>query len=152
MSDEQLSQLLSDLRESAKQLNEASDSINEIISSVEKQIIDSKVGLECWVRMSITDPAETCDNDYKVVDQVATELGFTKLEEGWGLAIRKVNYTTRGYEETNVEYGVSERLSRESREIRIDALERVPVLIKSLTLAATSKTQSIAKAKKLAKK
>jgi hypothetical protein len=151
VSQEQISQLLSELQKSAQQLNEASDSINEIISSIEKQIIDSKVGLERWVRLNITEPTEVYDHARnKSIQREATDLGFAKLEDGWALAIRAVTYETAdGEEDPVVEYGEQERLSRAQRALRIDALEKMPDLIKSLTLAATSKLKAISEAKKL---
>ena len=154
MPNEQITELLSELQKSAQQLNEASDSINEIISSIEKQIIDSKVGLERWVRLNATEPTEVYDyNRNKFIQREATDVGFAKLEDGWALAVRTVTYeTAEGEEDPVVNYGTPERLSRAPRALRIDALEKMPDLIKSLTLAATSKLEAIANAKKLTKK
>ena len=58
MSDEELSRLLSELQQSAQQLNEASDSINSVISSIEQKIIASNVGIECWLASTPIDSGE----------------------------------------------------------------------------------------------
>ena len=153
MSDLELSQLLSGLRVSAQALNAASDEINQIIASVEQQIVESNVGLECWQALSESSPSEYWNEGRRIVQHTETQLGFAKLTEGWKLAIRDVVKETDGDEDetVNVERRDPTPLFRASRELRIEALERMPALIAGLKSRADMAIQAIARARKLVK-
>ena len=95
MSDAELSQVLSELKESARQLNEASDEINEIIASIERQIIDAKVGLEVWLTLEEGQSYEDDDTKPPTTRRFDIQLGFAKIQEGWALAIKEVDFSHR---------------------------------------------------------
>ena len=158
MSDQELSRLLSELQQDAQKLNEASDSINLIVTSIEQKIVESNVGLECWLD---SDPIYrskwTYWNDDNNVDHSArteTILGFAKLvqPEGWRLAVREREVETYGrpdQEETKSEYKTPTPLWRASRELRIRALEKMPDIVELLRDEAKRSLEAIARAKKL---
>ena len=160
MSDEELSRLLSELNETAQELNEASDSINSIILSIEQKIIASNVGTECWLTsMPIYSGEPTSWNDDNDVDHselTETILGFAKLDQdggGWRLAVRERRIDNlkyqNGEQDEKIDYWKPTALWRASRELRIRSLEKLPDLIKLLSLRAKNALEAISRAKKL---
>jgi hypothetical protein len=163
MSDEELSHPLSERQQNARQLNEASDSINQTILAIEQKIIASNVGLACW----LTDYpiVESTPNHWEDHDNISHKawsemiLGFAKLDqnEGWRLAVferttevfDKQDADGEWAEETKIDDEDATPLYRASRELRIEALQKMPLMIKLLSEKAKASLQAIAKAKKL---
>jgi hypothetical protein len=165
MSDEELSHLLSKLQQGAQKLNEASDSINLIISSIEQKVVESNVGIECWLNnypiATTEERRREDDDDVSHSTWKGTILGFAKLElEGWKFAIREIHYDRfkefdqeeRQWEEkTNAHYEHPTALWRATRTLRIAALEQMPHLMQSLVAETERSLEAISKAKKLVK-
>jgi hypothetical protein len=154
MSDQELSRLLSELQQNAQKLNEASDSINLVVTSIEQKIVESNVGLECWLDFDPIDRTKWTywrdDSNTDHSSRTETILGFAKLvqPEGWRLAVREREVDTYG-EETKSEYKTPTPLWRASRELRIRALEKMPDIIELLRDEAKRSLEAIARAKKL---
>jgi len=115
---------LATLKAVAADLKHESDSINEIIASVEAQIVASNIGLEHWIELEYDD----------LVGPV-TELGWAKVNDRWRLAVRLVGtYRTK-------------ELASVSRSMRIRALSRLSKLIEELSWQAAKTMEIIRKAK-----
>jgi hypothetical protein len=128
MTEVEFSRLLSELSSTSKKLNSESDSINEVLSRVEKQIAETNVGLEVQVYL------EGEGGKYLQWRKVGKAGDAGAYKEDWGLAIDG--------------HHVLER----SRDARIAALDTLPALIRELTSAADTRIKSIERAKNLVKK
>lgn len=152
MTDQQLTTALEDLKANAERLNAASNEINSIIESVERQIAASHVGLEHWLELGCTftgrNGVPVADDGYKYYDR---RLGWAKVGEHWRLAL----LTKSGaYNPVGESIGTAsdiriESLASASRPIRIAALEKLPTLISALAQRALEETIVIEEAKKL---
>jgi hypothetical protein len=165
MTEVELSTLLSDLKESGKQLNQASDSINSTISSIEQQIVEANVGLECWLPDRPLETSESKSvlwNAHGDFGQTWTQtiLGFAKVGQTWRIAIRDITFVAEVVAESDegdetgepqASYGPPSALWQASRQLRIRALEEMPALIKNLGDAAKKAIKSIEDAKLLVK-
>src|SRR5438046_9017059 len=95
MTDVEFSRLLSDLGDTAKKLNKASDSINDLIKRFQETLRSMNVGLEVWPVMLDSDPWDVTDEDHDTeypIGYVDTEFGFTRLDNEWTLATREAKY------------------------------------------------------------
>lgn len=158
--DEKLSRSLSELKDAARRLNEASNTINSTITSIEQKIVEANVGLECWLTaepLQTTEPKQIAmgPNDDPAHSMTDTILGFTKVAgEGWRLAVREREYIAldddpEEQRATPIQSDPS-ALWRASRELRIKALEKMPALIGQLRDRVNGALEAIAIAKKLA--
>ena len=152
----ELSSLLSELQVSANGLNEETSGVNSIVSLVEKQLIGMKLGLECWLRDSSDELNSTLTLDEQVISKAAslvTELGFAKVSGEWFLAVRKVRYEALR-DNPDLFFALTvdveaTKLQDASREIRITALEKLPLLIAELKERADKNTRIIVDTRKL---
>ena len=156
-----LSQLLSDFQQNARQLNEASDSINTIITDIEQKMVSANAGLQYWLEedtLNVTEPKvhKVLDKsgDVKLFAQWSeTHLGFVKLtNEGWHLAFRE--RTASASEDEDGKAGAPtyetvkvDALWKAPRDIRIKALELMPRLVYHLNEAVAIAVRTIQQAK-----
>jgi len=159
MTDLEFSRLLSDLSESAKKLNQASDSVNDIIKRFQDTLRSMNVGLEVWP-VDLRSESWVADDEAGYID---TELGFAKLKGEWVLATRRAKYVSLlVYDEVSDEYvplkDSRERLIsteditpllEEDRSMRIAALSHFPAIAEALKDEATTAIEAIEEAKKL---
>jgi hypothetical protein len=159
MTDVELTRLLSDLEDSATKLNAASDSVNDILKSVESRLVAMNLGLETWSSRPIASEDEIKvfqggdgeERTYTVTHD--TELGFAKAFGEWCLAIR----TELGEPDPHssdlawAHESGPERLADASRQLRIDALRHLPELLKTVNEKARTALAAIDEAKKLMK-
>jgi len=83
----------STIRETARRLNEAVDDLNSVIKAFERQLINSHIGIECWLNdedchLTETDLKEDGESGPRFI---ATILGFARVsdpEARWRLAIK----------------------------------------------------------------
>jgi hypothetical protein len=157
MTEVEFTHLVSELTQSAKTLNQESDSINALISKFEETLTAINLGLEVWLTYpSLRSGRWTEENDEGVTTDEGTqdeELGFTKVADKWRLAVRTATY--------RIERGTSgltllstERpwpLLDQSREIRIEALRHFPALAARMKQAADAAVKAITDAKKFVK-
>src|SRR5438552_631515 len=90
----ELSTRLSSLEDTASKLNEASNSVTEILNAVEKRLADMNIGLEVWLDdkpLKKTD-ARFIDNDddSAVVHWTEKRLGYARVDKKWCLAVKSV--------------------------------------------------------------
>src|SRR5258708_29820433 len=94
MKDVEFSRLLSDLDETAKKLNQASGSVNDIIKRFQEMLRSMNLGLSVWpVTLNSTTWMEE-DSDVEECERgsMRHELGFTKHNNDWILATRTAYY------------------------------------------------------------
>jgi hypothetical protein len=155
MTEVEFDHLLSKFRRSAARLNEESDSINEIIASVERQLVEANAGFECWATPFRAEPERCYDNGDDNEGHLAwteTLVGFAKLEDAWRLAVKERE--ARKYnDEDRPTYSYDDpfALSQASRSIRVAALGKLPELIEALSTKADSAVELIGRAKRLVK-
>ena len=157
MVDTTLSSRFSSLAATAAKLNKASESLNEILDSFERRLVDANVGLEVWVQDSLsqTDAKEREDAG-KVSVCFERRLGFSKVDGKWCVAVKEVRVVSGFYEgDENCPYTDEylaedpSPLSRSSRNERIAAVALLPKLVAALEHAAANAVESIERAKNL---
>jgi hypothetical protein len=156
MTEVEFSRLLSDLSQTAKTLNQESDSINELIGRFEDMLEKTNLGLEVW----LTDPLESVpwtEEDQHTGETIGRgsndiQLGFAKFRDKWQLVTRHATYRRSGISwELSSSSQPHKALREESRERRIAALERFPALAQQMKQAADTAVQTIQRAKKFVK-
>jgi hypothetical protein len=133
MTDLELSSLMSELTKTAKMLNDESNGINGVIRAFEDTLCKLNLGLEVWLRVPI-------DNISDDDDHVDLELGFTKVEDAWHLAVRPAEDTD--------DIG---RLLEQPRAIRVAAIAQFKSLAELMLTEANLILRAIEEAKKLVK-
>jgi len=155
--------LLAELSASAKKLNRESDSLNDLIERLEATLQKINVGIEVWLDRAplesetIEDEAPNDDELYeKEIEE--RQLGFTKLNSGWRLAVRTVTdkylHDRFGNIETNsrqLRTADEVELASCSRDIRINALKRFPQLVAKMKQEADTALEASERAKKFTK-
>lgn len=147
MTDVDLSKLLTDLENTARKLNEASNRVNSIILACENKIRAANLGIEIWLE----DPLDLSDNqDEDPTNSCrSAKLGFTKVQNNWCLA-------------TKIEPGLPAALStpigtivapiallQAPRKVRMGAVQLLPFLVEALKMRAKAKLDAIERAAKL---
>lgn len=154
MTEVELTRLLSDLRQTAKDLNRESNSINDIISRLEVTLREVNLGIDVWLTSSPVSTEhwikEDDDGDTTVEGECEEQLGFVKLDT-WQLAVRTATYRTNDGNYELLETSRATRLLDASRDTRIAALGKFPVLIKQMQAQAQAALKAIEDAKKLVK-
>jgi hypothetical protein len=106
------------LKEIANELNLTSDNFNKIIVSLEEEI---GIGITTWVRVAGQD-----DDEFH--EFWSRELGYTKIDNKWGLAIRE----TTGNHISKVRERKIWAFNHAPRPYRIEALVMIPELLEKL--------------------
>jgi hypothetical protein len=154
---------LSRFKQEAAALNEASDSVNHTIAAIEKQLVEANAGLEVW----LTDAGALDRTLEERVTLGGTEalqwteqyLGLAKFGpgvEGWHLAVRHHTFVAEITDDDSEPESPEDRgggrattLSQASRQVRIKALELIPILIGRLGEAVDRAVKTIEESKKL---
>jgi hypothetical protein len=144
---------LNALFETVETLNTSSNSINTILQAVEQQLIKANIGLEVWLESSaqhLSSSTSARDRD-DCTRLTYTELGFTRLRDGWHIAARdfEVETDSHGNEGEHVLTREPYPIAQASRKERIEALQLLPDLIQALHAEATKAINTIEEAKKL---
>lgn len=139
-----LSQFLSRLEEVAEELNQESDTLSQIIATVEERLAASNIGVTVWLASSPL--SQWSGSDHQTGDDIdsVVELGYTKFGKDWRLALRTEVSKDEG--ETWKTYSVN-ALQNASRDLRIKALEELPQLLERLTEEASASVKTIRSAK-----
>jgi hypothetical protein len=110
------------LASSAQALNNASDELTKIVSSLDSAIKKLNLGIDAWVTIRAGSDEE---GRYSYEDQ----LEYTKINGRWGIAIRQI----QSNEMTGEEQVTNEWLFADApRELRISTVEHLPKLIEKL--------------------
>ena len=162
MTEVELSTLLAELSASAKKLNRESDSLNDLIERLEATLQKINVGIEVWLdhepleSETIEDERLNGDELYEAETE-ESQLGFTKLNSGWRLAVRTATHKYEHDGFGNIVNKSPRRTAAEvelascSRDLRINALKRFPQLVAKLKQEADTALEAIERAKKFTK-
>ncbi len=140
MSEVNLNSIFSSLETQAKQLNEISDEANHMLSMVEQRLIDLNIGLEIWY----SDPLERSDSEGNISShETSTErvkfLGFARTDGKWCFAVKTFRIVNGFYQgdmdcpfQNNFAEGQPVPLLKQSRDLRIRALEVLPKFLEKI--------------------
>ena len=153
-----ISQLMSELKESAEALNEESQSVQSIIQEVEGQLCELALEMELWLEDSPMSTRELSVSASNVAPHIEVQLGFARHTVGsqseWKLQLREAEYVLQ----TNVTEGPDRKLMRvlsrknlhnAPREELIAAVAKLPALIQCFTSATRDRIEVIRGARKL---
>lgn len=139
MAESQVVSRLSELKQRAERLNSATDATNALIASVEKQVVDTNIGIEVWLPIALAASDET-GSPRGETSQVVERLGYAKVSGAWCFATKKIQVTSGFFEgDTSCPYtsehliAEPEALRKASRDVRLRALELIPTLLERLT-------------------
>jgi hypothetical protein len=142
-------QLLSALETKAAQLNESVDELNAGFDSVQKRLIASGIGLECWVSMEHTRmwTEDTYLTGYRIWDE--HQLGYGRHANSWALLTRPAHFE-ESHEGEKWTYQAAKPLVRSPRDVRVAAVRALPALLSALQTEAERVLAAVAEAKQLA--
>jgi len=120
------------LSQVAPALNAASDNLTKTVAILDEALKKLNVGLTVWVtfRMHGVEDWEY-DND---------QIGYAKLEGKWGIALRRIWGDTNG---ENCGGDGPWLFNDAPRELRLQAVDKIPELIEALNKAASDATEKI---------
>jgi len=150
---------INDLANLSRKLNQQSDKLNEIISSINAKLDKLNLGVEVWLdyRPIIVGDTETCDENWQPTEphRGATLLGYARVGDNWQLAIKEVTLVTKVNDFREEQEEVRDPtdlkpLLQATREVRVRAMERIPTLLDSVKAEASRLLASIEAAEKAA--
>jgi hypothetical protein len=159
MTEVEMTRLLQELSQTAKTLNKESDSLNELISQIEKTLAGFNVGLEVWLENHPIESRARMEEDPHGEEREAgrheLQLGYAKLNDltpSWNLVLRQADYKqdNDGGLELLTAYQVRKLLDA-SRGHRIAAIALLPVLVEEIKDAAQAAVKAIEAAKMMVK-
>jgi len=118
-----------DLAAAAGDLNQASDELMKFMSELDTALKALNLGIECWVEIGRYSKPDV---------SWADELGFAKVSGKWGLALRSVELGDKS--DDDPAYWL---FNEASRDMRIEAVDFIPDLLKALREAAALKTDQV---------
>ncbi len=140
---------IEDLRGLSASLNKASDELNRILKSTEKELRELNLGVEAWVKTPIITSdgwKEGGEHCYE-----AQYLGWTKINSVWCMAL-KILIIRQGLFEgqidcpyMNEELQTIDPILGKSRDIRAKAVKNIENLIDALREEATNVLEAVAK-------
>jgi len=150
-----------ELSELSRKLNQKSDTLNAVITSLNEKLAKLNLGVEAW----LLDPIEAVDAYFLPEDKGkkfprrdAILLGYCKFDGGWALATKHATLVTRqNYPdgEENEEVVSASKVApllTASRTIRANSMRLVPSLLDAIKMDAERLLNSIEKAEKAAEK
>ncbi len=140
---------IKELSSLSRKLNQKSDTLNEVITSINAKLATLNLGVEAWVgNIQRGDPwYRDADDDQAFPLHDETWLGYYRFEKGWELAVKTVTVDADG----GAAYvdGLAPLLSAR-RDIRVRAMKLIPELLNSIKKNAETLLQSIDEAEKAA--
>ena len=151
---------IDELSRLAKELNQQSDKLNALITSLNQKLAALNFGVEVWHNGAIEagDFREEYDDEDRLIEKCRSVvmLGYSKVEDAWQLAVReetwKTDLASGGEREFTVNPDPPSPLLKAPRETRIKALRLVPRLLDDLRDEAKALLNSIEQGKQLAAK
>jgi len=120
----------------ASSLNTASNEFAKSVVVLDELLKPFNIGLSVWVPFAFAEGIEHPDYDQD-------EIGYSKVNGTWGLAIRNIR-GREGREEEAFEHVTGPWLFNEAaREMRIHSVEKIPDVIKALIEKASETTKRI---------
>jgi hypothetical protein len=154
---------LKDLSSLSQHLNSATDELNTALKDIETRLNKLSLGVEAWVTKKPL--REECHEGGTNVHgeptrgRTTTELGYTRLSDGWALGVRNVWYGQLLEQTGTGEWEWSDTgeqsvydakpLLRATRSLRAAAVDRIPDLIDALYEAGTKMADAVEKVRKI---
>lgn len=153
---------INELSDLSIELNQQSDKLSSIISSVNSKLGKLNLGIEVWLERNPLEAEgyrDTHDDEGHRIDRYreVTLLGYCKVEDEWQLAVKAAIFQTETgrwggeYEET-VNPVSPTSLLKASRNLRSKAMSLLPELLDILKARAVSLLQGIEKAEEAAER
>jgi hypothetical protein len=150
---------IKELSDLSRKLNQKSDTLNAVITSINEKLAKLNLGVEAWLEHQPFEMSEVkhrpdeqqCD----VMYQEGKVLGYCRISGTWQLALKTCWYdiVDEGCEvEPTSLLNSEESLLKASRLIRIKALELLPQLLDQIKAGAQKMLGGIESAEKAAKK
>ncbi|MGC1416632.1 MAG: hypothetical protein WA817_15205 [Candidatus Acidiferrum sp.] len=126
-----------DLTAVAADLNQASDDLTQIVTTVDSSLLRLNIGIAVWVEIS-----KTFDESTPYLFEVE-QLGYAKTEGNWGLTIRRLTGSINNPDNSKVrDVWV---FNDAPRRLRLRAVEKLPELIDELTKSAQRTAERLKK-------
>lgn len=140
----------------AKQLNSQTDTLNNSIKELNRQLAALNIGIEYWLAEALEKTGLQQDPSYSPARkyEIETFLGYDKISDQWQLAIKEVTIEYEWDREDELERPVKEldytALLNASRDVRLRAVEHFDELINGLKVHIGKKLQRIKEAEEFA--
>jgi hypothetical protein len=150
---------INELSELSRKLNEKSDQLSTIITSINEKLGAMNLGVEVWLEHQALEMGATKhrpdEQDCDVMYQEGEVLGYCRIDGTWQLAVKTCWYDfvedDCDVEPTPV-VNSEDPLLKASRSIRIKALELLPQLLDQIKTGAQKMLEGIESAEKAAEK
>jgi hypothetical protein len=113
-------------------LNSASDGLGEAMSVLDAALKKLNLGISAWVTVS--------GNDDEVGDWWSREIGYTKVGDKWGIALKTASGNYSSPDRDSVEKWLFDDAPRW---MRIEAVGKIPDLLEALLRQAKDTTKKI---------
>ena len=120
------------LTAAASELNAVSDELGKFVTALDSALRRLNLGIATWLRL---ESREDGSGNYTKRD-----LGYAKVGNKWGIALRTVSGNHNSVEESNIEEWL---FNDAPRALRIESVEKLPDLFESLVKEADAATRQI---------
>jgi len=120
------------LTEAATELNAVSDELGKFVTALDAALRRLNLGITTWLRL---ESREDGSGNYTKRD-----LGYAKIGNKWGIALRTMTGNHNDVEDSNVEEWL---FNDAPRALRIESVEKLPDLFESLVKEADAATKNI---------
>ncbi len=144
--------LMQELRPLAKRLSKASDDLNQALLTIQDKLNALGLGVEEWVPIPSTRSWVKEVEDVRDQEWRESQLGFSKVGDGWVLMTRLVHFQGRDPEGNERVYTYAEvrPLLRADRDSRLQAVKEIPNLVRVLKDRAGDVIEAIQEAQRIA--
>ena len=120
------------LTQAATELNAVSDELGKFVTALDAALRRLNLGIATWLRL---ESREDGSGNYTKRD-----LGYAKVGNKWGIALRTMSGNHNDVEDSNVEEWL---FNDAPRALRIESVEKLPDLFESLVKEADAATKQI---------
>lgn len=120
------------LTQAATELNAVSDELGKFVTALDAALRRLNLGIATWIRL---ESREDGSGNYAKRD-----LGYAKIGNKWGIALRTMSGNHNDVEDSNVEEWL---FNDAPRALRIESVEKLPDLFESLVKEADAATKTI---------
>jgi hypothetical protein len=120
------------LTQAATELNAVSDELGKFVTALDAALRRLNLGIATWLRL---ESREDASGNYTKRD-----LGYAKVGNKWGIALRTMSGNHNDIEDSNVEEWL---FNDAPRALRIESVEKLPDLFENLVKEADAATKQI---------
>jgi hypothetical protein len=120
------------LTQAATELNAVSDELGKFVTALDAALRRLNLGIATWLRL---ESREDGSGNYTKRD-----LGYAKIGNKWGIALRTMSGNHNDVEDSNVEEWL---FNDAPRALRIESVEKLPDLFENLVKEADAATKQI---------